>query len=79
MASILRDNKYIVSFLIITIVFAGLTFSNFPGPRPTMSSQTIQGTTFNYADYNSVDHEQLAIFNYLDNIVTEKPLDDWAD
>jgi hypothetical protein len=79
MTQVVRENKYVTTLFIVTIIFFGLTLSNLPGQKPTASSQTIEGTTFNYADYNSVDHEQLAIFNYLDRIVTEKPLDDWTD
>jgi hypothetical protein len=57
MTQVLRENKYATSLSIITIIFVGLTFSNLPGPIPSMTAQTIDGTTFNFADYNSIDHE----------------------
>jgi hypothetical protein len=71
MSEILKSNKFFVTALVITIVLAGMTFGNMPGPTPDMGSQTIDGTTFNFADYGSVDHEMLAAFNYLNTLVDD--------
>jgi len=72
MSKILKHNKFIVTALVITIVFAGMTFGNIPPPAQTMSSQTINGVTFNFADYNSLTREQLAVFNYFDRLTTNQ-------
>jgi hypothetical protein len=72
MSQILRHNKFVVTALVITIVFAGMTFGNLPPPPTTMSSQTINGTTFNFADYKSLTREQLGIFNYFDRLTTNQ-------
>jgi hypothetical protein len=68
----LKSNKFFVTSLVITIVLTGLTFGNMPNPAITKGSQTINGTTFAFADYGSVDHEMLAAFNYLDTLVNDK-------
>ncbi|MBD3405811.1 MAG: hypothetical protein GF411_06740 [Candidatus Lokiarchaeota archaeon] len=72
MSTIITSNKYFVSVLIITIIFAGLTFGNLPSPGVSAGSQTIDGVTYNFADYGQLSHEQLALFNYLDTIVSSK-------
>ncbi|MHA2245920.1 MAG: hypothetical protein ACXADY_13235, partial [Candidatus Hodarchaeales archaeon] len=68
----LKSNKFFVTSLVITIVLTGLTFGNMSGPTIAKGSQTINGTTFAFADYGSVDHEMLAAFNYLDTLVNDK-------
>ncbi|MHA2386031.1 MAG: hypothetical protein ACXAEE_07460, partial [Candidatus Thorarchaeota archaeon] len=72
MSEILKSNKFFVAALVITIVLAGMTFGNMPGPATDLGSQTIDGTTFNLADYGSVDHEMLAAFNFLDTLVNDE-------
>ncbi len=72
MSQILKQNKFVVTILVISIVFAGMTFGNIPPPSQTMSSQTINGVTFNFADYNSLTREQLAVFNYFDRLTTNQ-------
>lgn len=42
-----------------------MTFANLPGPATSTSVQTINGTVYNFADYNTLTHEQIAIYNYL--------------
>lgn len=74
MSSILKQNKYLLSILIITIVLGGMTFGNLPPPGVTKGSQTIDGTLFNFADYNSLTHEQLALFNYMSSLIQGEPL-----
>lgn len=69
MSQILKQNKFVVSVLVITIVFAGMTFGNLPPPTTTMSSQTINGVTFNFADYKTLTREQLGMFNYFEDLV----------
>ncbi|MHA2352673.1 MAG: linalool dehydratase/isomerase domain-containing protein, partial [Candidatus Thorarchaeota archaeon] len=72
MSEIFKSNKFFVTALVITIVLAGMTFGNMPGPATALGSQTIDGTTFAFADYWSVDHEMLAAFNFLDTLVNDK-------
>ncbi|TXT56709.1 MAG: hypothetical protein BAJATHORv1_20302 [Candidatus Thorarchaeota archaeon] len=72
MSASIRRNKYFVSMLTITIIFAGLTLGNLPTLGPDVGMQTIDGVTYNFANYGLVSHEQLAIFNYLDTLVSEK-------
>jgi hypothetical protein len=47
-----------------------LTFGNLPGPTAPSGIQTVDGVVYNFAEYNSLDHEMLAIYNYLDTIVS---------
>ncbi len=79
MAQTLKQNKFIAAVFVITVVFAGTTFSNLPGPTTTMSVQTINGVTFNFADYHSLSREQIGIFNYFDGLVTDRPYNSWDD
>jgi len=72
MSHILKQNKFVTTVLVITIVFAGMTFGNLPTPPATMSVQTIDGVTFNFADYKSLTREQLGMFNYFDRITTNQ-------
>jgi hypothetical protein len=72
MSQNLKQNKFVVTVLVITIVFAGMTFGNLPPPPTIMSSQTINGITFNFADYKSLTREQLAVFNYFDRLTTNQ-------
>jgi hypothetical protein len=44
-----------------------------------MSVQTIDGTTFSFADYPALTHEQIAIFNYFNRIVVDQPINSWED
>ncbi|MHA2066983.1 MAG: hypothetical protein ACXABY_21665, partial [Candidatus Thorarchaeota archaeon] len=69
----LRNNKFVMASLLLCVVLGGLTFSNLPGLRPAMGIQVIDGITYDFANYQSVDKEQLALFNYLDTIVTQQP------
>ncbi len=54
-----------------------MTFSNLPGSNPLMGVVSVAGEAFNFADYPWVDHEQLALFNYLDTIVTQQHHGSW--
>ena len=72
MSQNLKQNKFVVTVLVITIVFAGMTFGNLPPPPTIMSSQTINGITFNFADYKSLTREQLAVFNYFDRLTANQ-------
>lgn len=73
----LRNNKFVIVSLLFFIILGGLTFSNLPVSKPLMGIQTIDGTDFDFADYNSVDKEQLALLNYLDTIVSQQPYGSW--
>jgi hypothetical protein len=73
----LRNNRFVIVSLLFFIILGGITFSNLPGSKPIMGIQTIEGITFDFADYQSIDKEQLALFNYLDTIVTQQPYGSW--
>jgi hypothetical protein len=79
MSQTLKQNKFIVSVLVITIIFAGMTIGNLPPPGVSQGIQVIDGTTFNFADYCSVDDMQLALFNYLNTLVSTnyQPYGSW--
>ncbi len=70
MSSAVTKNKFLVVALIMTIVIGGLTFGNMPGQSVPTGIQVIDGVTYNFADYTAMDHEMLALFNYLDTIVS---------
>jgi len=74
MARILKDNKFVITALVITVVLTGITFGNLPGPTTSMGVQMINGTTYNFADYPSLDHEQLGLFNYIHNLIMSEPV-----
>jgi hypothetical protein len=65
MSKVLQQNKFVITAFVITIVLAGLTFGNMPPPPVAKGVQTIEGTTFNFADYSALTHEQVAIVRLL--------------
>ena len=73
----LQKNKFIVSVLIVTVIFAGLTVGNLPTPAAPTAIQSIDGVVYNFADYPALNHDQLGVFNYLDSIVTHQPYGEW--
>jgi len=77
MSQILKQNKFVLSAFVITIVLAGMTFGNIPPAQVNLSIQTIDDTTFNFADYPSLTHEQIAIVNYFNRLVTETEVNLW--
>ena len=77
MSQIINQNKFVISVLVITIVFAGMTFGNLPAPPATMSVQTIDGVTFNFADYRSLNKDQIGMFNYFDPLTTDRAYNSW--
>jgi hypothetical protein len=80
MSSYLKTNKFFVAVLVLSLIIGGLTFSNLPGPATSLSVQTVNGVNYNFADYGSLTHEQLALFNYLDTIVSQEyqPYGNWS-
>ncbi|MHA1928057.1 MAG: hypothetical protein ACTSV2_05680, partial [Candidatus Thorarchaeota archaeon] len=72
MSDAVTKNKFVVVALIMTIILTGLTFGNLPGQPASQDIQVIDGVTYNFADYKSMDREMLAIFNYLDTIVSSE-------
>jgi hypothetical protein len=73
----LRNNKFILVSLSLCVILGGLTFSNLPGTTPNMGIQVIDGITYKFGNYKSVDKEQLALFNYLDTLVSQQPIGSW--
>ncbi|MHA1925096.1 MAG: hypothetical protein ACW974_04205, partial [Candidatus Thorarchaeota archaeon] len=79
MSNVVTRNKFFVVVLISSIIFAGMTFGNLPGPSTTTRIQTINGVTFNFADYKALTHEQLGMFNYFDSLATDRAYNSWDD
>ncbi|MHA2042573.1 MAG: hypothetical protein ACW975_12010, partial [Candidatus Thorarchaeota archaeon] len=65
MSKTLKSNKFFTVALIVSIILAGMSFGNLPGPTTATGVQTADGVTFNFADYDSLTLEELAIFNFL--------------
>jgi hypothetical protein len=55
-----------------------MTFGNLPSPITNTGIQTINGITFNFADYRTLNKEQIGMFNYFSNLVTDRPYNDWS-
>jgi len=72
MSSYLKTSKFFLGVLVLTVVIGGMTFGNLPGPATPMGVQTINSVTYNFADYRSLTQEQLALFNYVNTIVSSK-------
>lgn len=70
MRSFLRTNKFFMVALLSTLVVGGLGIGNFSPPSPSPGVQVINGVTFNFSDYSMVPHESLALFNYLNTLVS---------
>lgn len=80
MKSSIKKNKFILTALVLTIVLTGMTFGNLPGPETTLGSQTIDNVVYNFADYPSLNHEQIALFNYMRGLITTEEVnsfDNW--
>ncbi|NHJ12245.1 MAG: hypothetical protein EAX95_01140 [Candidatus Thorarchaeota archaeon] len=77
MKTAIMSNKFLTVALLGSIIFAGMTFGNLPGPATTIGVQTINGITFNFADYQSLNREQIGMFNYFADLVTDRPYNDW--
>jgi len=76
----LKNNKYFVIIIIATIILGGSTFNNLPGSKTIRNIQTINGITYDSTDYSTLNHEQLALFNYISNLITSVPInyfDNW--
>ncbi len=81
MSKPLKQNKFLLSTIMITIVLSGMTFGNIPAPTVPQGTQIVNGDTYNFADYNSLTHEQIALYNYLSSIVLDEPVnsfDNWS-
>ncbi|NHJ12247.1 MAG: hypothetical protein EAX95_01150 [Candidatus Thorarchaeota archaeon] len=76
MSGLPKTNKFILTVIIITLVLGGMTFTNLPGPATSTSVQVVNGRVFNFADYASLTHEQLAVYNYLWELLAQ-PLGEW--
>ena len=72
-----RNNKLFIAALVLGVVFGGMTFGNLPVTQYTLSVQTIDGETFNFADYPVLTHEELALFNYINELVTGQGYGSW--
>ena len=71
----IHRNKFFLTSLVLCIVFSGLTFGNIPTAQPSAGAYTVNGELFDFRYYPLVEREVLAIFNYLDTIVSSKYLD----
>ncbi|MFX0138414.1 MAG: hypothetical protein ACFFDN_32530 [Candidatus Hodarchaeota archaeon] len=79
MARILKNNKYIIIVLIVTVVFTGLTFRNLPGPITSRTIQTINGITYDFSNYPYLNHEQIGLYNYMRNIIMNEPINSFEN
>ncbi len=73
-----RNNRFFLTVLVVTLFVVSFTFSNLPSPAVTKSIQVINGTVFNFAEYPSLEHEQLALFNYINTLVTGQDYGSWT-
>jgi hypothetical protein len=73
----IKKNKFVITSFVIAMVIGGLTFNNIQAPAIPKGIQTINGTTFNFADYPSLTHEQIAIMNYFNELVTGQAYNKW--
>ena len=76
----LKDNKFVIGVLVVTIIFSGVTFNNLPILQPFKSTQTLFGVTYDFNTYPSLNDEQIALFNYLRKLITTEPVnsfDNW--
>jgi hypothetical protein len=79
MSSFIKRNRFLLVALVAVILFSGLTFTNLPGPDIPTGVRIVNGVTFDFSDYKAVDHELLAIFNYLNTLVSTeyRDYDEW--
>jgi hypothetical protein len=79
MSSFTKRNRFFLVALVAVIIFSGLTFTNLPGPDIPTGVRIVNGVTFDFSDYKAVDHELLAIFNYLNTLVSTdyQDYDEW--
>ncbi|MBN2228924.1 MAG: hypothetical protein JW779_04955 [Candidatus Thorarchaeota archaeon] len=77
MSQVFQKNKFVISSFVIVIVIGGMTFGNMSTPSTPTGIQVIAGTTFNFADYPALTHEQIAIINYFDRLVTGQAYNLW--
>ncbi len=73
----IQKNKYVASVFVILIIFVGLTMSNFPGPVTPTGLQTIDGVVYNFADYRSLNRDQIGMFNYFNGITVNQDYNMW--
>ncbi|MHA1926028.1 MAG: hypothetical protein ACXABV_15450 [Candidatus Thorarchaeota archaeon] len=76
MSKTLKSNKFFTVALIISIILAGMSFGNLPGPMTPTGVQTVNGETFNFADYRALTLEELAIYNFLTTLF-DQPYGSW--
>ena len=76
MSKTLKSNKFFTVALIVSIVLAGMSFGNLPGPTTPTGVQTVNGETFNFADYRALTLEELAIYNFLTTLF-DQPYGSW--
>jgi len=79
MTQTLKQNKFVAAIFVITVVFSGMTIVNLPGPTTNLGIQTVNGITFNFADYRSLTRDQIGVFNYFDGLVTDRAYNSWDD
>ena len=80
MVRYLKDNKFVIGVLVVTIIFSGVTFNNLPILQPFKSTQTLFGVMYDFNTYPSLNDEQIALFNYLRKLITTEPVnsfDNW--
>ena len=59
----LKDNKFVIGVLVVTIIFSGITFNNLPGAQPFKRTQTFLGVTYDFNEFPSLNADYIALFN----------------
>ena len=59
------------------MIFVGLTMSNLPGPVTPTGLQTIDGVVYNFADYRSLNRDQIGMFNYFNSLTVNQDYNSW--
>ncbi len=77
MSEKIKQNKFVITVFVITVVLAGMTLGNFETPTISKDIQKVNGITFNFADYPVLTNEQIAIINYFNEIVTGQAYNTW--
>ncbi len=80
MVRYLKDNKFVIGILVVTIIFSGVTINNLPTFQPLKRTLTINGITYDFNAYPSLNDEQIALFNNLRRLISTEPVnsfDNW--
>ncbi|MBS3795889.1 MAG: hypothetical protein KGY80_13380 [Candidatus Thorarchaeota archaeon] len=72
MSQAIKQNKYFLTTVILSIILFSMTFGNLPGPSTESGLVEVDGTKYDFSEYGVVNKEQLALFNYLNTLVSRE-------